>query len=133
METEEKQSQIEQTQRFNQLRKAVGLSADEFAQKLGFEGKIYIYNINGKKQGVPKTVLERLAITEFTQGKVNLNWLLMGIGEMFQASRNEGYPGIDTAFRLMAREFDNLVIGLRRHEEEIAALRAEVDELKKKR
>ena len=56
-------------------------------------------------------------------------------------------PSLDIAFRFMGNQFDNLVIGQHRQKEEsaalreeiitlqtqIAALRAEVEELKKKR
>ena len=130
LDNEEKQYLAAQSNRFAELRKSLGLSVPEISALLK-EEEPYIYNIVGKKRGIPKSILTRLVQLDFAQGRVNANWLLTGDGDMFLPIENQNNSldfsvgSAELAFRGVLNTLDGLV-------REVATLRAEVEELKKR-
>ena len=127
----EKKYLAAQSGRFAELRKALGLSVPEISTLLG-EEEPYIYNIVGKKRGIPRNIIIRLVQLDLPEGKINANWLLTGDGGIFLPKEEQNNSldfsvgSAELAFRGVLNTLDGLV-------REVSALRAEVEELKKKR
>lgn len=73
------------TARIKQLRKQLGLSQDEFANKLGLKSRGKIANIEFGKIPVDESFLN-LVCTVFG---VNKEWLISGDGDMFTPPEDE--------------------------------------------
>lgn len=71
--------------RFKQLRKQLGLSQDEFANRLGLKSRGKIANIEFGKVPVDESFLS-LVCTVFG---VNREWLISGEGDMFTPPEDE--------------------------------------------
>ena len=113
---------------------SIGISAIEMAEYLGVS-RSYIYEMKRGKSNPSVQLLNKLAEMETPLGKLNLHWLLTGAGEMFQEPITPETPKIKMIFDMIGSELDDIVgriENLESQNAQIAALRAEVEELKKK-
>ncbi len=75
-------------QRFKELRKELRLSQEGFADKIGLS-KSAVSAVESDKSFVSLNVMRSL----FMELNVNLNWLIAGQGEMFNAPKFEDVRG----------------------------------------
>lgn len=69
-------------ERLKKLRKALDLTQQEFADKIGIaRGNIGSYEVG--KNAISNAVISLICKTDFPTGRVNENWLRTGEGEMF--------------------------------------------------
>ena len=72
----------EMNERLKQIRKALDLTQQEFADKLGIaRGNISAYEVG--KNLPSDAVISLICKIDFSKGKVNEDWLRTGAGEMF--------------------------------------------------
>ena len=133
---EVKEELAAQSSRFAELRKALGLSATELAEKMNLTEQ-YLYGIVARKKGIPKSILILLARLETEKGKINVSWLLTGEGQMFinEDDKQQKEP-IATQFELafmglfnVIDGFDDTINGLC---SEVSTLRRRIEELEKR-
>ena len=76
-------------ERLKKLRKALDLTQQEFADKIGIaRGNIGSYEVG--KSAISNAVISLICKTDFPKGRVNEDWLRTGEGDMFiEASRDE--------------------------------------------
>ena len=76
-------------ERLKMLRKTIGMTQQEFADKIGISrGNIAAYEVG--KNSLSDAAISLICKTSFSNGTVSENWLRTGEGEMFNpVSRND--------------------------------------------
>lgn len=79
-------------ERFKELRNQLGLSRDAFANKLGLKSRGKIENIESNKIEPDEAFIKLVCKTY----KVNYQWLVNGIGDMYQDDDGDAQAIIDS-------------------------------------